>query len=279
MRKKAFFAVIGVVLTAVIITTVTFAWFSSNKKVGTNTASGKSGTASLKFLIGPDEGNMTETIDSEVEIAQVNSYEKSQLFPVTTSDLQTFLYCPAMTSGYAKRFDKVEDESRYYHGKLYLRLESENISEDNEYKIYLDSSEEAGGVFGTSSAGFLLNASRLGLKFEDKEPIILKFNEERKGRTENNTEVGGKVLTSGYVLDSNANPVQDPAEEFSVYSLDSSESDIELPEKELVTIPLNTTVALDIYFYLEGCDEDCMVDVSGNECDIHLAFYAISSPE
>jgi hypothetical protein len=40
-------------------------------------------------------------------------------------------------------------------------------------------------------------------------------------------------------------------------------------------LELNQIYAVDIYFYLEGCDPDCSDSVSLDGADLHLAFYGV----
>jgi len=276
LNKKLFTALLSTLLIIIFIGSATFAWFSNNTQVGTNTATGKSGTTSLKLLIGGDEGNLQEADTDPVEIQQVNEMELDKLYPVSTADLENFYYATMFNQdGNAVKYAQDENEKRFYHGRLYLKMEGENIPEDATYKLYLDSSESAGGVFGQSTEGYLLNASRLGLKFPDQDPIILRFEEGDKGETKINTTINGSLINSGDVLSDANSTVSDPSEDFTVYQLDSDNL-TDLPEKALATLKINETVELNIYFYMEGCDEDCLESISKNQCELHLAFYAIA---
>lgn len=279
LKKSTFVALLSILLMLVILGSATFAWFSNNSNVGTNTATGKSGTTSLKLLIGGDEGSLTETTNDAVEITQVNTVELDKLYPVSTANLENFYYATVFDKdGNAVKFVEDENESKYYHGKLYLKMEGDNIPADATYQLYLDSAESAGGVLGQSSDGYLLNASRLGLKFNGGDPIILRFAENGKGDYKVNTMINGQLINEGDVLSDANSTVSDPSEDFSVYQLDS-ENITELPEKALATLKINEVAELDIYFYLEGCDEDCLGSISTNQCELHLAFYAIANQQ
>jgi len=281
-KKTLFITVVSILVMVMLLTVATVAWFTSNRKVYTNTASGKSGTGSLKFLIGPDEGSMVETTDGEVEIGQVNSEEfRENLLPVSTSDLETFWECTDYQEDKAVAFSKVEDESNYYHGRIYIRLEGENFPDGAKFDLYRDTSENAGGVLAENSGnGYLLNGSRLGLNFEDAEaPVIFTFEENGKGETKNHTVIDGELIASGNVIGPDGKAVNDPAVELSAYSFDSSDTAAELPEESVATVEINKTVQVDVYYYLEGCDEDCIDELSKMESDIHLAFYAVAASE
>ena len=145
--------------------------------------------------------------------------------------------------------------------------------------LYLDQSD---GLLGKSADGYLLNASRLGLIFgeDTSSPVILKLSEsENPGNAQiYNTEVNGKTLGRNEVLGYNGSNVYvaaDPAVPVSDYTVRFSGDQISLPARPLVSMELGKIYAVDVYFYLEGCDPDCSDSVQLNEADIHLAFYGV----
>ena len=89
------------------------------------------------------------------------------------------------------------------------------------------------------------------------------------------TYLNGKLLERGQVLGYAAGePVAaaDPSE-----SLDSLRFDGANPEKTpLLTMELNKIYQLDIYFYLEGCDPDCLNETVGmTDAYLSLAFFGM----
>lgn len=279
-RKTIFVILISVVGMAALFAISTLAWFTNNSRVETNTASGKSGESNTAFLIGTSTDNMVDTSETTVEIPQVNENEtdREQLLPVSTVDLKTFYYCPGLEGGKASKFVKLDDEKYYFHGRIYIEMSGDQLTEDNKYKIYLDTSENGGGVIVADDGGHLLSASRLGLQFADEAPIIFQFEDDAAAKG-GNTVIDSTAYESGYVLDSDGKPVTDPAVSMDSYSVDSSDSSIELPENALTTITANNPVELNVYFYLEGCDENCIDAVNTNKANMHLAFYAVADTE
>ena len=145
--------------------------------------------------------------------------------------------------------------------------------------LYLDQSD---GLLGQSADGYLLNASRLGLVFGDDTlpPVILRLSETENPENAQvyNTEVNGKTLGKNQVLKYNGNSVyaaSDPSVPVSDYMISFTNDQMTLPGKALVSMELGKIYAVDVYFYLEGCDPDCSDSVQLNEADIHLAFYGV----
>ena len=57
---------------------------------------------------------------------------------------------------------QLENESYYYHGRIYLRALAQGLSSDTTLSLYLDQTD---GLLGKDVNGTLLNAARLGLGF------------------------------------------------------------------------------------------------------------------
>ena len=119
-------------------------------------------------------------------------------------------------------------------------------------------------------------AARLGLRFSDGSFKILTLSDVNEGT--GNTKLGDTVVGSGKVLtyDDNAKTVKsadDPA---------IALADVQIPPeggkgKTVITeLNLNETYNVDVYFYLEGCDPDCISDkVALSKAALNLAFYGL----
>ena len=256
----------------------TLAWFTANRAVQTNTATARTGDETLELQISSSGGNDFRSVET-APITQVNQTDSETLMPVSTTDLNSFVYVPFTVDGKAAVFKPVENEANYYHGRVYLRAQGEGWPAGSRMNLYLDESE---GLLGQTSDGYLLNASRLGLVFgEDfSSPIILKLSEsENPGNAQvYNTEVNGQILGDNQVLgysNGNVYVATDPSVPASDYTIRFTDNQINLPEKSLLSMELGRVYAVDVYFYLEGCDPDCSESVQLNEADIHLAFYGV----
>lgn len=263
-------------------TFATLAWFTANRAVQTNTATARTGDETLELQISSSGGSSFKSVET-AQITQINQTNSEILLPVSTADLNSFVYAPFTKDGKASAFKKVDDEANYYHGRVYLRAEGEGWPEGSRMNLYLDQSD---GLLGEAADGYLLNASRLGLIFngDTSNPIILRLSEsENPGNAQiYNTEVNGKILGKNQVLgynDSGVFAIEDPSVSISEYTIDFSENQMKLPSRALMSMELGKIYPVDIYFYLEGCDPDCSESIQLNEAELHLAFYGVLDQE
>lgn len=262
-------------------TAATYAWFTSNQSVSTTRAAARTGEESLELQISSDGTTFSNV--SSVAIAQVNQTSLTNLLPVSTADLSTFVYAPSTVSDMATNFESVENESYYYHGRIYLRALAQGISTDTKLSLYLDQTDDP---LGKDVNGTLLNASRLGLVFNNDytSSVILRLSESQNasGQQIFNTVVGGVTLGANQVLSWNGSSVfavADPSVPIADYTVTFGASDMSVPQRPLCVMNLNQIYPVDVYFYLEGCDPDCSDAITHNEADLYLAFYGISGRE
>lgn len=262
-------------------TAATYAWFTSNQAVSTTRAAARTGEESLELQISSDGSTFSNV--SSVAIAQVNQTSLTNLLPVSTADLSTFVYAPSTVSDMATNFELVENEAYYYHGRIYLRALAQGLSSDTTLSLYLDQTD---GLLGKDVNGTLLNASRLGLVFNNDytSSVILRLSESQNvsGQQIFNTVVGGVTLGANQVLSWNGSSVfavADPSVPIADYTVTFGASDMSVPQRPLCVMNLNQIYPVDVYFYLEGCDPDCSDAITHNEADLYLAFYGISGRE
>ena len=155
--------------------------------------------------------------------------------------------------------------------------------ESSRLNLYLDQSD---GLLGQDVDGELLNASRLGLAFDDEKSsrVILRLSEKENAGDGQvfNTVVGGTTLGKNEVLQyqgGGVTAVADPSVPMEDYTVSFENNGMKLPEKPLLQMELNRVYKLDIYFYLEGCDPDCSSSVELDEADFYLAFYGVLDRE
>lgn len=268
--------------TVLAFTFATLAWFTANRAVQTNTATARTGDETLGLQISSSGGSSFKSVET-AQITQINQTNSEILLPVSTADLNSFVYAPFTKDGKASAFKKVDDEANYYHGRVYLRAEGEGWPEGSRMNLYLDQSD---GLLGEAADGYLLNASRLGLIFngDTSNPIILRLSESENPENAQiyNTEVNGKILGKNQVLgynDSGVFAIEDPSVSISEYTIDFSENQMMLPSRALMSMELGKIYPVDIYFYLEGCDPDCSESIQLNEAELHLAFYGVLDQE
>lgn len=260
----------------------TYAWFTSNRAVSTNTATARTGEENLELQLSSSGGSSFR--DSQpASITQVNQTDAQYLLPVSTNDLVNFVYSPFTDSGMASSFEPVRNEQYYYHGRVYIRAAGENLDAGSTMKLYLDQSD---GILGTKVSGEMLNAARLGLVFDGdySSAVILRLSETGNARDQQvyNTVVNGQTLGDNQVLsyrNGNIRAVSDPAVSVSDYTISFDNDSVAVPGNALLTMQFNKIYTVDIYFYIEGCDPDCSNDIEYSTADLQLGFYGVLGQE
>lgn len=101
---------VSVLAIVLVLSAATYAWFSTNQNVASDKASARSGTDSLELQISQTGGSGFQE-SSETAIVQVNSASQTQLMPVSTADLNTFVYNPVSVNNMASSFQVVDGKS------------------------------------------------------------------------------------------------------------------------------------------------------------------------
>lgn len=270
---------VTMIAAALALSAATYAWFTSSHLVNTDKATARSGTDTLELQISSEGGNNFQALN-EAPIIQVNRTEISELMPVSTADLQSFVYNPSTSGEIAESFRSVTDEKYYYHGRIYLRAVAQGDSTGGRMALYLDEDNEAGGALAQSDGGMILNAARLGLSFDGGSPAIFYLSDVSNPENDQirNTRINGEILEDGQVLKSSGgtlSAVADPSIPLADRTIIMNDSGAALPKAPLLYMNLNQIYTVDVYFYIEGCDPDCSNSIGLDELDLHLAFYGI----
>lgn len=275
---RAWYLGITIIFALLAFSAATYAWFTSNRKVSTGRATARTGNETLELQISSSGGESFRS-EETIAVTQVNQTDVSELMPVSTADLVTFVSVPSTENGMATIFQRVDNEAYYYHGRLYLRALGEGWDSTSRMALYLDQSD---GVLGENISGQLLHAARLGMVFGDDSQsyVILRLSEDENAKSQQNynTVVNGRTLGKNEVLTwkkETAEPVQDPSVSVDSYMIRFQGNSMTLPDKALLTMEFNRIYPVDIYFYLEGCDPDCSDDLSFDVAELHLAFYGV----
>lgn len=279
---RTWFLTVTTIFILLAVAFFTYAWFTSNRAVSTNTATARTGEENLELQLSSSGGSSFRDSQS-ASISQVNQTDAQYLLPVSTSNLVNFVYSPFTDSGMASSFELVRNEQYYYHGRVYIRAAGTNLDAGSTMKLYLDQSD---GILGTKVSGEMLNAARLGLVFDEdySSGIILKLSETENARDQQvyNTVINGQTLGNNQVLsyrNGNIQAVSDPAVSVSDYTISFSNDSVEVPGRELLTMQFNKIYTVDIYFYIEGCDPDCSNNIEYSTADLQLGFYGVLSQE
>jgi hypothetical protein len=282
---KSIFLFVTMLALLLSLTLATYAWFTTNREVSTDTVTGRTGSDTVALEISTQGGDNFQP-QEEAALLQVNDTLSTWLMPVSTADLETFLYNPGTVydetqqSSVAAYFEPVENEANYYHGRVYIRATTQDGT--GTMALYLDESALSGGAIAQTEAGGLLGAARLGLTFDGENPVIFRLTEEQNESQVRNTLINGSILSDGQVLayaNGQVQAVADPAVALSEYTITQTDTTVTLPEQPLIYLEPNRIYAVDIYFYLEGCDPDCADGIAYDGADLHLAFYGLVSEE
>ena len=239
----------------------TYAWFSVNELVETSRITAETGKQDLELQI--SRTNFTPAPNQEVELKAPTNV----LLPVSTADLNTFVYNPITNGDIADRFLPAA-ETLYYHDTVYLRAKGTEVSKDIQLELYLDDKVD----ITQNISGELLTAARLGLRLTDEAGnstfCILSLSDENEGS--GNTRLNGVDIAPGNVITlSGGEPVAvaDPAIPIASVMAQAARTPIATLEQDKV-------YTVDIYFYIEGCDPDCTDEKVGlDRAALQLGFY------
>ncbi|NCC07614.1 MAG: hypothetical protein EOM30_06125 [Clostridia bacterium] len=249
-----------------VFSVATYAWFTTNRLVKTDNVQIRSGTETLKLEI---SSTANGTFSQEADITQISNAKV--LDPVSTADLATFFKSVTMENNSANTFAATQDG--YYHGQVFLRATAEGMPTNSVLSLYIDTAGVA--VTDTETPGLLLNAARVGLIFSaNPTPIIFSLSNEHITGNHNSTTIPN-APDGDFVLNSATTAVPDPAVIATEYTVTEANGQLNIPQKNLIELPLNTVCTVDIYFYIEGCDVDCTNDIRATEMSIQLPFYGV----
>lgn len=280
-RARAYIALVMVALAAT-LGVATYAWFTNNMKVNTNSVSVHSDTSKLVLELGDaDRGSWSQQGDASLASTASGAVT---LYPVSTFDLNGFAACAQNNSaGDAAVFEQAKDNgSTYYHGWIDLRptITGTGASKvKGKVSLYLAESLVPQG----GRPRELLRAARVGIKISSGSQVLAtnifeldSSDSGHRGEHPTTAPAGLAGYADGMLLGwqngqlaCGANVTQDPA----AYTLDTSET-AERPQNSLATLALGQTYRLDIYYYIEGTDPDSADYLHQDPGTLHLALFA-----
>lgn len=279
-RARAYIALVMVALAAT-LGAATYAWFTSNMKVNTNSVSVHSDTSKLVLELGDaDTGNWSQQGDASLASTASGA---ATLYPVSTFDLNGFAACTQNnSSGDATVFEQAKDNgSAYYHGWIDLRptITGTGASKvKGKVSLYL-----AESLIPQGADAELLRAARVGIKISSGGQVLAtnifeldSSDSGHRGEHPTTAPAGLAGYTDGMLLGwqngqlaCGADVKQDPA----AFTLDTGETATR-PQSSLATLALGQTYRLDIYYYIEGTDPDSADYLHQDPGTLHLALFA-----
>ena len=279
-RARVYIALVMVALAAT-LGVATYAWFTSNMKVNTNSVSVHSDTSKLLLELG-DVSRGSWSQQGDVSLVS-NASGTVTLYPVSTFDLNGFAACAQNNSaGDASVFEQAKDNgSAYYHGWIDLRptITGTGASKvKGKVSLYL-----AESLVPQGTDAELLCAARVGIKISSGNQVLATNIFEldssdggHRGEHPATAPAGLAGYTDGMLLGwqngqlaCGANVTQDPAS----FTLDTSETATR-PQNALATLALGQTYRLDVYYYIEGTDPDSASYLYQDPGTLHLALFA-----
>ena len=279
-RARAYIALVMVALAAT-LGVATYAWFTSNMKVNTNSVSVHSDTSKLLLELG-DASRGSWSQQGDVSLVS-NASGTVTLYPVSTFDLNGFAACAQNNSaGDASVFEQAKDNgSAYYHGWIDLRptITGTGASKvKGKVSLYL-----AESLVPQGTDAELLRAARVGIKISSGNQVLATNIFEldssdggHRGEHPATAPAGLAGYTDGMLLGwqngqlaCGADVKQDPA----AFTLDTSETATR-PQNALATLALGQAYRLDIYYYIEGTDPDSADYLHQDSGTLHLALFA-----
>lgn len=230
-RARAYIALVMVALAAT-LGAATYAWFTNNMKVNTNSVSVHSDTSKLVLELGDaDRGSWSQ--QGDVSLTS-NATGAVTLYPVSTFDLNGFAACAQNNSaGDATVFEQAKDNgSAFYHGWIDLRPTITGTGASKvrgKVNLYL-----AESLVPQGTDAELLRAARVGIKVSSGNQVlatnIFELDSSDSGHRDEHPATAPTGL-AGYTesmllgwqngqLACGANVTQDPA----AYTLDTSET-------------------------------------------------------
>lgn len=279
-RARAYIALVMVALAAT-LGAATYAWFTNNMKVNTNSVSVHSDTSKLVLELGDaDRGSWSQ--QGDVSLASIATGAVT-LYPVSTFDLNGFAACAQNNSaGDATVFEQAKDNgSAFYHGWIDLRSTITGTGASKvrgKVNLYL-----AESLVPQGADAELLRAARVGIKISSGNQVLAtsifeldSSDSGHRGEHPTTAPAGLAGYADGMLLGwqngqlaCGANVTQDPA----AFTLDTSETATR-PQNSLATLALGQTYRLDIYYYIEGTDPDSADCLRQDPGTLHLALFA-----
>lgn len=283
-KAKARLTQVGAAFLCLVILAVlvaaTFAWFTSNSAVNTNSVSVRSDESQLVVELGNASNN---SWSQQGDVAfETNSPSNLTLYPVSTFDLNGFAECTRTNdAGEAVHFVQAEDGQRFYHGWVDVRARvtgSGASKATGAVNLYLGDTLAPVGADAE-----LLKATRVGVKLSQNGTVLQRriFELDGSAGTHRSEHPATRPQLAGYsdgMLLGWQNGAlacaNDVKQDFSGYMMQGGDNATR-PQNTLLTMNLNTTYRLDVYYYIEGTDPDSADYLYNDAGILHMSLFAV----
>lgn len=283
-KAKARLTQVGAAFLCLVILAVlvaaTFAWFTSNSAVNTNSVSVRSDESQLVVELG-NASNNSWSQQGDVAFA-TNSPSNLTLYPVSTFDLNGFAECTRTNdAGEAVHFVQAEDGQRFYHGWVDVRARvtgSGASKAAGAVNLYLGDTLAPVGADAE-----LLKATRVGVKLSQNGTVLQSriFELDGSAGTHRSEHPATRPqladYSDGMLLGWQNGALacaNDVKQDFSGYMMQGGDNATR-PQNTLLTMKLNTTYRLDVYYYIEGTDPDSADYLYNDAGILHMSLFAV----
>ncbi len=272
LKRAIIVSVISLVAIALVLTSATYAWFTSNGEVYTSRVEAATNDTDARLYIS-SKGGADFVKGAEAAITQKNSAKIEALLPVSTDDLTNFLYNKVTQNGRNDSFLLDKDAKRYYYGSVYIEAEVTGSVNYRAMTVYLD---DIAPLVTPDKDSLFANAGRIALRLGNGAPLILRMSEDENDASaqSRDTYVDGVLLADGKVLHYNASTgAVEAADDPAVNPADVSVSAAD--PVPLGTIEMNRIYELEVWFWLEGCDPDCTNAIQTDGAEAVISLYGV----
>lgn len=258
----------------------TYAWFTNNAAVNTNSVSVHSDDSRLVVEMG-DASAGSWSSSGDVALSSSSS-DSLVLYPVSTFDLTGFAECTHNNAeGEAVHFEQAADGQHFYHGWVDLRANVSGSGADKAtgaVTLYLADSLVPDGVDPE-----LLRAARVGLKFSRAGEVVKTCYFALDGSDGGHrgehpaTRPGLDGYVDGMLLgwqNGSLACAADGVEDFNAYVMGSGDSAAR-PQNSLLVMDQGVDYRMDVYYYIEGTDPDSADYLYGDTGLLHVGLFAV----
>ncbi len=282
-KTKLRFAQAGAAIMLLVIAgalvAATYAWFTSNAAVNTNSVAVRSDDSQLVIELG-DASSNTWSQAGDAALSS-NSPDPLTLYPVSTFDLDGFAECTRTNdAGEAAHFEQAEDGQHFYHGWIDVRA---NVAGAGASKATGVVNLYLGDTLAPSGANVeLLRAARVGLKLSQGGTVVASriFTLDDSAGANRAEHPATRPTLSGYSdgmllgwQNGQLACSADVAQDFNAFLMGTGETAAR-PQNALLTMNLGTAYRLDVYYYIEGTDLDSADYLYGDTGIVHVDLFA-----
>lgn len=267
LRRRLTISILAVLVTLCAVVSATYAWYVYNTSRHTTDVRMAAGAgANLQI---------SNSYSGEYGSAAVLDSFQGQLAPVSTNKITGgFQKASSFIVGEGGNLDLIADKFKsgdtkdYYHTSMYLRT---NGGDTDIYlsDIGFEDSDEKVPISSAIRVGLVVHDPGKGQKVSSE--YIFAISDKKNPEAHYNTATGKE----GYVLDSSKRDgttvpfTPYTSEAYCIYDKDTGKVTLKKTSKKLCTISGDgsgkpgTPVQIEVYIWLEGCDEDCTVNLCG----------------